>query len=134
RMRLNDPTPRPVIHRCLENRIDVLDQGSIAPDVEGLRALAYSENRLEKIERVLEQQLVHRRTARIRRPTLRNSFFPISLWIDVEAAPWKQHTLNSLEQPGHAILALVQRNHYRRGSGRLQRRQILRQSALVIFR
>ena len=110
-MRLNDPAPRPVIHWCLENRIDVLNQGSVTPDVEGLRALAYSENRLVKIEGVLQQQLIHPPCGPDQSAHIAEFFLPsISVDQTSNPLPRKQHALNPLEQPGHAILALVQRN------------------------
>src|SRR5277367_1899595 len=94
----------------IDRSLQVLNQGAIAPDIESLNAVTDSKDRLFKIERVLQQKLIHRRAAWVGFLALRNSLLAIRLRIDVVGASRQQNAMYSRKQASHSILALVQWN------------------------
>jgi len=86
----------------------MLDESPVAPDIQGLCAVADGEDGLVQAECILEEELVDGCPAGVGLAALGDAIFAISLWVDVIAAAGEQYSLYSGEQPGHAILALVQ--------------------------
>ncbi len=87
---------------------------------------------LVQIERVLQKQFVDRSSPGIGGTTRRNTCFAIALGIDIEAAPRQQHTLCTGQKAGNAVLALMQWNHNRERTNRLQRGEIRRKGTRVV--
>ena len=94
--------------------------------------MANGQNGLVEVKRILQEQLVHSRTAWICLPALRDAIFAISLWVNVITAAGQQDALNSQQQPGNAILALVKRNKNRSDSRGMECGKIRRQGSLVV--
>lgn len=70
----------------VKDGIEVLDQGAVAPDVEGLCAVTDTENRLLQVESILEEQLVDGSAAGVGRSARGDGLFSVALRIDIEAA------------------------------------------------
>ena len=85
--------------------------------------MADGQNRLVQVEGILQQQLVHRGAGRVGLTALGDRIFAISLRVHVESAARQQNPLHPGQQPGHAVLALMQRNNHRRGAGGIEGRQ-----------
>jgi hypothetical protein len=116
-MRLNHLTAWLVI----DLRLQILDQGTIAPHVDGLGAGADAQNWLVEVEGVLQEQFVYGGAAWVRLTALGNWIFAISLWVNVVTAAGQQYAMHPRKQLGHAILALMERNHNRRCTGGVKR-------------
>ena len=81
-----------------------------------------------EVEGVLQEQLVDGGAGGVGLTALGNWIFAISLWVNVVGAAGQQNSLHPCQQLRDLLLALVERNDHRRGSGSLQGGYILRQS------
>ena len=111
----------------IDRRLQILNQRAIAPDIQGLRAVADAKDRLVQVEGVLQQQLIGGGARRGQPRRTQGWRFAISLRIHVKAAAGQQDSLHARQKLGHAFLPLVERHNHRRRSGSLQRAQDMRQ-------
>ena len=79
----------------IDGSFQVLHQRAIAPDVQGLSAVAERQDWLEQTESVLKQQLIDSGASGVRLAALGNSIFAISLRVHIETAAGKQNSLHS---------------------------------------
>jgi hypothetical protein len=131
-MRVEDGTTGGVVERSFEVSLEILDQRPVAPNIQSLCPVAYGEDRLGEIERILQQELVNRRTAGIGPATVWNRIFAISLWVNIIATTREQDSLDSTEQPGYAVLTLVEGNYDWGRPGGVEGGKIRRQGALIV--
>ena len=110
-----------VIDGCVEDGGDVLNEGAVAPDVEGLGAVADGEDRLVQVEGVLQQQFVDGGAGGVGGAAGGDGFFTEALRVNVVEAAGEQHALRGREQARDAILPLVQRDQNGHGPGGVQR-------------
>jgi len=120
-VRIDDIPTRAMIDRSQEDCFEVLNERPIPPDIQSLRTMADGKDRLVQVKRILQQEFVNRSASRVGRTTGGDARFTIAFGIYIEAASGKQHTLDAGQQPGDAILALMQGNHDGHGSNRLKR-------------
>jgi hypothetical protein len=106
-MRFNHFPTRTVIYR----RLQMLNQRSAAPDIYRLCAMTDAKNWLAEVEGVLEKEFVDGGPCRVRLAALGDSVFTISLRVNVVPTSREQHALHAGEQPGHAVLALMERDN-----------------------
>jgi hypothetical protein len=116
----------------VDGGFQVLDERAIAPDVQGLRAVADSEDRLLEVESVLEKQLVYGRSGRIRRAAFGDSCLAIPFRINIIATAGEQDSLDSQKQFGNAVLALVEGKYDWGCTGGFEGGKVRRQRTLVV--
>jgi hypothetical protein len=129
RMGIDDFATGPMIHLGL----DVLNERTVAPDIERLGTVAYTKDRLVEVEGVLKEELINGSTGGIGIAALRDWVFAESSWIHIETATRQQNALNSSKQPGNAIWALMQWNNDGGNARRVEGGKIGGQRFLVIF-
>jgi hypothetical protein len=111
----------------------VLNQGAVAPDIEGLGAVADGEDGLLEVEGVLKQDFIDSGTSWVGWAALRNWIFAKSSWVDIETTAGQQDALNAAKESDYAILALVQRNNDWGHAHGVEGGKIGRQRTLVVF-
>jgi len=129
----NYVTARAVIDGGVEDGFEILNKSAVAPDVEGLCAVADGEDGLVEIEGVLEQELVDGGAGSVGRPAGGDRFFVVALRVDVEAAAGKKDTLDTSEKASDALGSFVERNDHCVGAGRLHGGDVLREGALIVL-
>ncbi len=134
RVRLGDQTTRRVIDGSSELAGQVLKEGTIAPDIQSLGAVADTQDGLVEAESVLEEELIDGGAGRVIGAAGVDAILSKSLGVNIIAATWQQNPLRIGEQAGDALLALVERDDDGNGSGGLERGQVGRQGTLVVLR
>ena len=94
----------------------VIDRGLADPERESrcsqtfrlLHAVADGQDRLVEIEGILEEQLIDGGAGRVGLTALGDRIFAISLRIHIVSAAGQQNSLHAGEQPGDAVLPLMQ--------------------------
>jgi len=94
--------------------------------------MADGENRLVKVEGVLEHKLIHCSAGRVSFAALGDWIFAISLRVYIEAAAGEQDPVHPGQQFGYAILPLVQRHDNRDCASGVQGGEIWGQRALIV--
>jgi hypothetical protein len=94
--------------------------------------VTYGEDWLVEIERVLQQEFIDRRTARIDLAAFWNWIFAISSWVNIVSAAREQDSLDPEQQLGDAVPALMEWNYYRSRPSGMERGKIGWQRALVV--
>ena len=108
RVGIHNISTRSMIDGSVQHCFQILNQRAIQPDVQSLNTVADRENRLVKVERVLQQKFVDSGATGIGRATSWNPLFAITLGINVKPATREEHTMGSREETRHAVLALME--------------------------
>jgi hypothetical protein len=124
---------RAVIDGGVEDGFEILNEGAVAPDIEGLCAVADGEDGFVEIEGVLEQELVDGGAGSVGRPAGGDRFLAVALGVDVEAAAGKKDTLGTSEKASDALGGFVERNDHGVGASGSERGDVLRERALVVL-
>ena len=132
-MGFNHLAARAVVDGGVEDGFEILNEGAVAPDIEGLCAVADGEDGFVEIEGVLEQELVDGGSGSVGRAAGGDGFFTVALRGDVEATAGKKDTLDTSEKASDAIGGFVERNDHGVGAGRLEGGDVLREGALVVL-
>ena len=106
-MGIGDAAARAMVHCGFE----VLNERTVAPDVERLGAMAYGKNGLLQIEGILKQKLINGGAGWVCLAAFWDRIFAKSLWVHIEATAGQQDSLNAAKQPGDAIGPFMQRNN-----------------------
>jgi hypothetical protein len=96
-MCIHEIPARAVIHWRVQQNLQILNQGAVEPDIESLNAVTDRQDRLVKVECILQEKLVSSSAAWVRRSTFRNSRLPVALRIDIESTSGKKNALCSGE-------------------------------------
>ena len=128
-VRLDHFPARLMVYPCLQ----ILNQGPIAPDIQGLRSVTNGEDRLVKIECVLQQQLVNRGSRAIDLATLWNRIFAISLWVYVEAAARQHYPADPCQKRCNPFLRLMKGDDDRCSPDCFEGCQVSRQRPLIVI-
>ena len=118
----------------IHSRLQILDERSVAPDVQALQAEADAQDWLVHVECILKQQLVCRGPCRVCLSAFGNWIFAISLRVNITVTTGQQDSLYPREQPGYTVLPLMQRDQDRLRPCRMKGEEVLWQCALVIGR
>jgi hypothetical protein len=131
---VGDGASRAVVHGDAADGGQVLNEGAVAPDVEGLGAVADGEDGLLEVEGVLEEKFVDCCAGGIGGAAGGDGSFAVALRVDVEAAAWKEHALGGGEKFGDAVGTLVEGDEDGGGTGRVEGGEVGRQGALIVLR
>jgi len=85
-----------------------------------------------EVERILQEELVDSRAARVSLTAFGNAIFAISLRVNVVATAREQDSMCSMKQSRNAILTLVKRDENGGDAGGMKRGEIGRQRTLVV--
>jgi hypothetical protein len=116
------------------DRIQVLNQGSPTPDVQGLRSEADGEQGLIEVVSVLDEKLIDVFTSRIGRVALGNGFMPELLRVYVCRRSRKKNALAGVDQVRGLAGSCVQRYLDRLTSGSVYGLSVLAPGSDVVFR
>jgi hypothetical protein len=130
---LGDGAAGSVIDRGIDLGFEVLEQGAIAPDVERLGAMADGEDGLAEIEGILQEELIDGSAAGIGGAALGDAYLAKPLRVNVIAAAREENAVYAGEQAGDAVGALVEGDEEGGGSGGVERGDVGRQGALIVF-
>ena len=133
RVRFGDEAAGGVVHCFAELGGQVLIEGAIAPDIEGLGAMADAEDGLVETEGILNHELIDGGASGVGRAAGWDTIFAKSLRVYIVAAAGEQDALSTGEHAGDTVLALMERDDDGGSTGGLKRGQIERQRALVVL-
>ena len=132
-MGIGDAATGAVIDGGADDGGQILDEGAVAPDIEGLCAMADAEDGLVQIEGVLEEELVDGGAGGVVGAAGGDRGFAVALGIDIEKTAGEEDAVGGGEEFGDAIGALVERDEDNGCSCRLQGGDVGRKTPLVVF-
>ena len=131
-MGLEDGAFRGVVYGGADFGGDVLDQRAVAPDVEGLDALADGEDGFVEVEGVLDEELVDGGAVGVWGRAVGVAGFAVFLGVDVGWAAGEENALSRREDFCDALWGLVERDGDGGRSSGVESVQVLGQGAEVV--